>query len=136
MLLRGDVGNRAACETVARKAIETFGAIDLLVNNAAFQRSYDTLEAIPDAEFEEAYQVNVFAEGLPCGDTAQWVRGESGQRTINGWLSGAREACCSRGKFAGSVARTKICVHNLLPMTPHVPFPSGGVPVSYPAWLE
>jgi hypothetical protein len=42
----------------------------------------------------------------------------------------------SREIFAGSVARTKICVHNLLPATLHVSFPSGGVPVSYPAWLD
>jgi NAD(P)-dependent dehydrogenase (short-subunit alcohol dehydrogenase family) len=66
ILLPGDVGNRAVCETIARKAIKALGAIDLLVNNAAFQRSYETLEAIPDAEFEKAYQVNVFAMFRLC----------------------------------------------------------------------
>jgi NAD(P)-dependent dehydrogenase (short-subunit alcohol dehydrogenase family) len=47
--------------TLARKAIDAFGAIDILVNNAAFQRSYDKFEDISDDEFEETFRVNVFA---------------------------------------------------------------------------
>src|SRR6267142_5571393 len=48
VLLPGDIGERTGCEAVARKAIDAFGAIDLLVNNAAFQRSYEKFEDIPD----------------------------------------------------------------------------------------
>ena len=42
------------------------GSIDLLVNNAAFQRTYEKFEDIPDDEFEEAYRVNVFAMFRLC----------------------------------------------------------------------
>jgi NAD(P)-dependent dehydrogenase (short-subunit alcohol dehydrogenase family) len=66
VLLPGDIGERTVCEAVARKAIDAFGAIDLLVNNAAFQRSYEKFEDIPDEEFEKAYQVNVFAMFRLC----------------------------------------------------------------------
>jgi NAD(P)-dependent dehydrogenase (short-subunit alcohol dehydrogenase family) len=66
ILLPGDVGDRTVCETVAQKAMDTLGSIDLLVNNAAFQRNYEKLEDISDAEFEETYQVNVFAMFRLC----------------------------------------------------------------------
>jgi NAD(P)-dependent dehydrogenase (short-subunit alcohol dehydrogenase family) len=36
------------------------------VNNAAFQRTYEKFEDIPDDEFEEAYRVNVFAMFRLC----------------------------------------------------------------------
>ena len=66
VLLPGDIGDRTTCEEVAKKAIDAFGAIDLLVNNAAFQRTHDTFADIPDDEFEETYRVNVFAMFRLC----------------------------------------------------------------------
>jgi NAD(P)-dependent dehydrogenase (short-subunit alcohol dehydrogenase family) len=66
VLLPGDIGQRTVSETVARKAIDALGSIDLLVNNAAFQRTYEKFEDIPDDEFEEAYRVNVFAMFRLC----------------------------------------------------------------------
>jgi NAD(P)-dependent dehydrogenase (short-subunit alcohol dehydrogenase family) len=66
MLLPGDIGVPSVCQSVAREAIDGFGAIDLLVNNAAFQRTGDKLEEIADDEFEEAYRVNVFAMFRLC----------------------------------------------------------------------
>ena len=56
LLLPGDIGESIICENVARKAIDAFGNVDILVNNAAFQRTYETFENIPDGEFEEAYR--------------------------------------------------------------------------------
>jgi len=38
---------------VARKNRIAFGAIDILVNNAAFQRSCEIFEDIPDDKFKE-----------------------------------------------------------------------------------
>jgi NAD(P)-dependent dehydrogenase (short-subunit alcohol dehydrogenase family) len=66
VLLPGDIGQRTVAETVARKAIDSLGSIDLLVNNAAFQRTYEKFEDIPEDEFEEAYRVNVFAMFRLC----------------------------------------------------------------------
>ena len=36
------------------------------VNNAAFQRTYEKFEDIPDGEFERTYHVNVFAMFRLC----------------------------------------------------------------------
>ena len=66
VLLPGDIGERRVSEAVARKAIEAFGTIDILVNNAAFQRTYDKFQDISDEEFEETYRVNVFAMFRLC----------------------------------------------------------------------
>ena len=66
VLLPGDIGKSTICEAVARKAIDAFGAIDILVNNAAFQRTYEKFEDIPDDEFERTYHVNVFAMFRLC----------------------------------------------------------------------
>jgi NAD(P)-dependent dehydrogenase (short-subunit alcohol dehydrogenase family) len=66
VLLPGDLGETGVSESVARKALDAFGTIDLLVNNAAYQRTYEKFEDIPDEEFEETYRVNVFAMFRLC----------------------------------------------------------------------
>ena len=66
VLLPGDIAEQSVCAAVARKAIDAFGAIDILVNNAAFQRSYDKFEDISDDEFEETFRVNIFAMFRLC----------------------------------------------------------------------
>lgn len=66
VLLPGDIGARAVCESVADEAVKALGGVDILVNNAAYQRSYAKFEEIPDEEFEEAYRVNVFAMFRLC----------------------------------------------------------------------
>jgi NAD(P)-dependent dehydrogenase (short-subunit alcohol dehydrogenase family) len=66
VLLPGDIGEPAVARRVARNAMEAFGTIDILVNNAALQRTYDKFEDIPDDEFEETFRVNVFAMFRLC----------------------------------------------------------------------
>jgi NAD(P)-dependent dehydrogenase (short-subunit alcohol dehydrogenase family) len=66
VLIPGDIGERSVTKEVALKAIDAFGSIDILVNNAAFQRSYDEFEDISDEEFEETYRINVFAMFRLC----------------------------------------------------------------------
>src|SRR3979411_683692 len=66
VLRPGDLGERFVPQAVARKAVDAFGTIDILVNNAAFQRTYEKFEDISDDEFEETYRVNVFAMFRLC----------------------------------------------------------------------
>jgi NAD(P)-dependent dehydrogenase (short-subunit alcohol dehydrogenase family) len=66
VLIPGDIGERSVTKEVAQKAIDAFGNIDILVNNAAFQRSHDEFEDISDKEFEETYRINVFAMFRLC----------------------------------------------------------------------
>ncbi len=66
ILLPGDIGRPAEAESVARQAIDALGAIDILVNNAAYQRSYGDFQDLSDEEFEETYRVNVFGMFRLC----------------------------------------------------------------------
>jgi len=61
VILPGDIGKDSVSKAVAQKAIDALGIIDILVNNAAFQRTYERFEDISDEEFGETYRVNVFS---------------------------------------------------------------------------
>src|SRR3712207_7643028 len=47
------LADRAHQKTIIPKAVEEFGKVDILVNNAAFQMSHDSLEEISDEEWED-----------------------------------------------------------------------------------
>jgi NAD(P)-dependent dehydrogenase (short-subunit alcohol dehydrogenase family) len=47
-LFAGDISQQMVTDDLVRKAINTFGSIDILVNNAAFQRTYESFEDISD----------------------------------------------------------------------------------------
>ena len=61
VLFAGDIAKRETCETLVSKAVEAFGRIDILVNNAAFQMNHETLEEISDEEWCHTFDTNITA---------------------------------------------------------------------------
>ncbi|MFI5506076.1 SDR family oxidoreductase [Mycobacterium sp. NPDC051804] len=61
VLMRGDLAEPAQCRAVVDRAAEEFGGIDVIVSNAAFQMSHDTLEEIGDEEWDYTFRLNVGA---------------------------------------------------------------------------
>ncbi len=61
VLVRGDLADPEHCREVVKRTLGELGRLDVLVNNAAFQRSYDSLEDVPDEEWDRHFQVNVTA---------------------------------------------------------------------------
>ena len=59
--IRGDLADPKHCRAVVSETIEAFGRIDVLVNNAAHQRTYESLEDIPDDGWRRHFEVNVDA---------------------------------------------------------------------------
>ena len=57
----GDLADPAHCRSIVAQAAAAFGKIDILVNNAAYQRTYESIEEIPDDEWDRTFQVNVTA---------------------------------------------------------------------------
>jgi len=61
ILVPGDIAERDHCRAIIDKAVAEFGRIDVLVNNAAFQMSHDSLDEIPDDEWDYTFKVNITA---------------------------------------------------------------------------
>ncbi len=61
VLVPGDLADRAHAKTVIPKAVEEFGRVDILVNNAAYQMSHDSLDEISDEEWDHTVAVNLSA---------------------------------------------------------------------------
>jgi NAD(P)-dependent dehydrogenase (short-subunit alcohol dehydrogenase family) len=60
-LIPGDLSDAEHCRSVVATAVEQHGRIDVLVSNAAYQMSHDTLEEIEDEEWEHTFRTNVSA---------------------------------------------------------------------------
>ena len=61
LIVPGDIQDPQHCRALIAQAVSTFGRLDILVNNAAFQRWRDTIEEIPDDEWERTFRTNVTA---------------------------------------------------------------------------
>lgn len=61
VVIPGDLADPAHCRAVISTAAERFGRIDVLVSNAAMQRTYDSIEDIPDDEWEATLTTNLGA---------------------------------------------------------------------------
>jgi NAD(P)-dependent dehydrogenase (short-subunit alcohol dehydrogenase family) len=61
VLVPGDIAAPEHCRAIVSRAVEEFGRIDVLVNNAAFQMARDSIEDIPDEEWDHTFQTNITA---------------------------------------------------------------------------
>ena len=66
MITRLDVQDPTSIADAVRSGIHAFGRIDVLVNNAAFQMTRQSLEEIPDEEGERTFAVNISAMFYIC----------------------------------------------------------------------
>ena len=60
LLIPGDVRQADFCEEAVRLACDHFNHLDLLVNNAAFQRHSDDINAISLDQWERTFRTNIF----------------------------------------------------------------------------
>jgi hypothetical protein len=61
VLIRGDLADPAHCREVVARTVDSFGQIDILVVNAAFQMHHETLEEISDEEWDRTIATNLSA---------------------------------------------------------------------------
>lgn len=59
VLLAGDLADREQCIAVVDQTVAAFGRIDILVNNAAFQATHNSLAEIANDDWVRAMNVNV-----------------------------------------------------------------------------
>jgi NAD(P)-dependent dehydrogenase (short-subunit alcohol dehydrogenase family) len=61
LLIPGDLQSADHCRKVVEATVRELGGLDILVNNAAHQASFSSIEEIPDEEWELTFRVNVHA---------------------------------------------------------------------------
>jgi 3-oxoacyl-[acyl-carrier protein] reductase len=81
--LQGDVSNRADVERAARAAIEAFGRVDIVVNNAGTTHRNKPVMEVTDDEFDRIFAVNVKSILLTAQAFIPHMRAEGGGVFVN-----------------------------------------------------
>jgi NAD(P)-dependent dehydrogenase (short-subunit alcohol dehydrogenase family) len=62
----GDIQDSAHCREMVAKVVKSFGGIDILVNNAAFQMTHSSILEIPEDEIDRVFRTNVYSMFYLC----------------------------------------------------------------------
>jgi NAD(P)-dependent dehydrogenase (short-subunit alcohol dehydrogenase family) len=77
----GDIGEREHCFALVERAVGELGRLDVLVNNAAFQMSYESFLEIPPDELDFVFRTNVLSMFHLC--QAAVPRMQAGSTIVN-----------------------------------------------------
>jgi NAD(P)-dependent dehydrogenase (short-subunit alcohol dehydrogenase family) len=61
VLVRGDVSEPQHCRDIIDTAVKEFGKVDVLVSNAAYQMTHESLDEISDDEWDYTFRTNIGA---------------------------------------------------------------------------
>jgi NAD(P)-dependent dehydrogenase (short-subunit alcohol dehydrogenase family) len=61
LVLPGDITSEKHCAHLVRECMERLGQLDILVNNAAFQRTYADIGDISTEEWDRTFRTNIYA---------------------------------------------------------------------------
>ncbi|GJG88300.1 oxidoreductase [Gemmatimonadetes bacterium T265] len=74
LTVAGDIADEAHCRTLVRRCVEELGRVDVLVNNAAFQRTHEDIGEFSTKEWDRTYRTNVYAMFWLCREAAPHMR--------------------------------------------------------------
>ena len=60
VLVPGDLKQESHCKRIVERALEEFGRLDILINNAAHQKTIDTLEELTTEEWDVTFRTNIY----------------------------------------------------------------------------
>ncbi|HWQ12072.1 MAG TPA: glucose 1-dehydrogenase [Roseiflexaceae bacterium] len=64
--LPGDISQEQHCRQIVERALQEFGKLDVLVNNAAFQRTHGDIQEITAEEWDHTFRTNIYAMFYLC----------------------------------------------------------------------
>jgi NAD(P)-dependent dehydrogenase (short-subunit alcohol dehydrogenase family) len=62
----GDIRDEEHCEALVQRAFDEFGKLDILVDNAAYQMTYESIEDVTTDDFDRTFKTNVYAMFWLC----------------------------------------------------------------------
>jgi NAD(P)-dependent dehydrogenase (short-subunit alcohol dehydrogenase family) len=74
VLVPGDISEEQHCKDLINKAIEEFGEINVLVNNAAYQMSRDSIQEVSSAEWDKTFKTNIYPMFYLCKAAEQHLK--------------------------------------------------------------
>jgi NAD(P)-dependent dehydrogenase (short-subunit alcohol dehydrogenase family) len=77
LTLSGDISSERHCVAMIERVRTAFGRLDILVNNAAFQMSRESIEEISTEEFDRVFKTNVYAMFWLCRAALPQMEGGS-----------------------------------------------------------
>lgn len=66
VLVPGDISNEEHCKMIIERAVAELGGLDILVNNAAFQMSHESLQELSTEELDRTFRTNIYAMFWLC----------------------------------------------------------------------
>jgi NAD(P)-dependent dehydrogenase (short-subunit alcohol dehydrogenase family) len=60
LVIKADVRSRKACLDAVEQTVQTFGKLNILINNAAFQKTEERLEDITEENLRRTFETNIF----------------------------------------------------------------------------
>jgi hypothetical protein len=61
IVVAGDISEPEHCRAIVQQAVQAFGKIDVLVNNAAHQMTFDEIDEFSDEEWDYTFKTNIYA---------------------------------------------------------------------------
>ncbi|MBW4637977.1 MAG: SDR family oxidoreductase [Gloeocapsa sp. UFS-A4-WI-NPMV-4B04] len=59
--IAGDIGDESFCQQAVQQAVDEFGKLDILINNAAEQHPQESIEDISAEQLERTFRTNIFS---------------------------------------------------------------------------
>ncbi len=60
LLIKADVRNREACFNAVEQTVKAYGKLNILINNAAFQKTEKRLEDISEEDLKRTFETNIY----------------------------------------------------------------------------
>lgn len=127
LLIPGDVTSRQFCEQAVEQTVAEFGKLDILVNNAAYQETRESLTDISDEDWDLTFRTNIYGyfymaraalphlkEGsaiINCGS----ITGLEGDKTLIDYASTKGAIHAFTKSLAQNLAERKIRVNCVAP---------------------
>jgi NAD(P)-dependent dehydrogenase (short-subunit alcohol dehydrogenase family) len=71
ILIRGDLSDEDHARSLVKRTVDELGGIDILVNNAAHQATFDRIEDISSKEWDRTFRTNVYAMFYLCQEAVK-----------------------------------------------------------------